>query len=371
MPKLFVASGIFPPEPGGPATYLSTILPPLIASGWRPRVLTFGAANAADDPCPVTRIARASYPLRQARYALASRKHLAWADLVYAHSIDLPLWGGPDKPRVIKVVGDQAWERCVRRRWIPDGLLIDEFQAYAGDWRVGWQKRSRSRQIAAMDAVIVPSMYLKRLVIAWGIAPAKVRVIYNAPPPVPPLNESRAEIRARLAWGDRPTLITVARLQRWKGVDCLIEALRELPDLRLVVVGAGPDRARLEVLAAPLGDRVVFTGALERRETQRLIYAADGLALYSGYEGLSHTLLESLQLGTPALASDIGGNPEVIRHGVNGLLSPYPDAAALRRGIRELLERRDEFSANARAGLERFQLDAMVAQTDALLRSLL
>ena len=371
MPKLFVASGIFQPEPGGPATYLKAILPPLQASGWRPRVVTFGEAQTNADPCPVTRIARARYPIRQARYAIAAREHLAWADLVYAHSIDLPLWGKRDRPRVIKVVGDQAWERCMRRRWIPEELPIDGFQAYAGDWRVRWQKRSRSRQIAAMDAVIAPSQYLKRMVASWGIDPARIHVIYNAPPSMQPPGETRAELRARLGWDDRPTLITVARLQRWKGIDFLIEALPGLRDLRLVVVGAGPDRPRLAALAEPLGDRVAFTGALARSEVHRLMAAADGLALYSGYEGLSHTLLESLRLGTPALASDIGGNPEVIRHGVNGLLAPYADHSALTQGIRELLDRRDELAANSQAGLERFRLDAMAAQTDALLRSLL
>ena len=290
---------------------------------------------------------------------------------MYAHTIDLPLLGWRDKPRVIKVVGDQAWERCVRRRWIPVDLLIDDFQAYKGDWRVGWQKRSRARQIAAMDAVIVPSQYLKRIAIGWGLDPAKIHVIYNALPPLKPPDETREELRARLGWDDRPTLITVARLQRWKGIDFLIEALQDMPDLRLVVVGAGPDRSRLTSLSTPLGERVVFTGALERAQVLRMMKAADGLALYSGYEGLSHTLLESLRLETPALASDVGGNPEVIRHGVNGLLVPYQETAALKRSIMELFERRDEFAANSHSGLERFRLDAMAAQTDALLRSLL
>ena len=371
MPKLFVATGIFPPEPGGPATYLKTILPPLQSSGWQPRVLSFGQPQAEAGAYPVARVARSFYPIRQARYAIASRAPLAWADLVFIHSIDLPLWGKGDKPRVIKVVGDQAWERCVRRGWLAPDLGIDDFQAYAGDWRVRWQKRSRSRQIAAMDGVIVPSQYLKRMVVSWGIEPASIHVIYNAPPPMQPPGEPRDEIRARLGWDDRPTLITVARLQRWKGIDFLIEALRGLSDLRLIVVGAGPDRARLEALAAPLGERVVFTGALERSQVHRLIAAAEGLALYSGYEGLSHTLLEGLRLGAPALASDVGGNPEIIRHGVNGLLVPYPDAAELKRGILELLDRREELASKAGAGLDRFSLDAMVAQTDALLRSLL
>ena len=371
MPKLFVASGIFHPEPGGPATYLKAILPALQDSGWQPRVLTFGRPQPDDYLYPVTRIARAPYPIRQAKYAMAARKHLPWADLVFAQTIDLPLWRSRAQPRVIKIVGDQAWERCIRRRWVPADLGIDDFQAFGGDWRVRWQKQSRSRQVAAMDAVIVPSQYLKRMVTAWGVDPAKAHVIYNALPALPPLGQTRAEIRSELNWGDRPTLITVARFQPWKGIDHLITVLTSLTELHLVVVGDGPDRARLQALAEPFGDRVKFTGRLNQRQVQRLMRAADGLALYSGYEGLSHTLLESLRLGTPVLASDIGGNPEIIRHGFNGILVPYVDRAALRRGVIELLDRRSEFAANCQVDLQRFDLETMVQKTDQLLRSLL
>ena len=315
MPKLFVASGIFHPEPGGPATYLKAILPALKEAGWQPRVLAFGDSQSADYPYPVTRVAREPYPLRQMKYAVAAQRLLDWADLVYSHTIDLPLWRGRDRPRVIKIVGDQAWERCIRKRWIPPDMSIDEFQVYSGDPRVRWQKRSRSRQVAAMDAVIVPSLYLKRMVISWGIDPTKVQVIYNSLPLPPPPSQSRADIRDELNWEDRPTLITVARLQPWKGIDHLMSAMRDLPDLRLVVVGDGPDRARLQELAETLDGRVQFTGLLAQAQVHRMMFAADGMVLYSGYEGLSHVLLESLHMGTPVLASDVGGNPEVVRHG--------------------------------------------------------
>lgn len=371
MPKLFVASGIFHPESGGPATYLKTILPALQDAGWQLRVQTFGEPHTGDYPYPVTRVARGFYPIRKARYALASRSHLSWADLVYSHSLDLPLLGARDQPHVIKIVGDQAWERCHRRGWIPADLGIDGFQSFRGDWRVRWQKASRSRQVAAIDAVIVPSQYLKRMVVSWGVDPTRTHVIYNALPPMIAPSETRAEIRSQLNWDDRPTLITVARLQRWKGVDHLIAALRQLSDLRLVIVGDGPDRSRLTQLAAPLGERAIFTGALKQEQVQRLMRAADGLALYSGYEGLSHTLLECLRLGTPVLASDVGGNPEIVRHGLNGLLVPYVDGAALRQGILKLIERRGEFAANCGLELERFRLETMARRTDALLRSLL
>ena len=371
MPRLFVASGIFHPEPGGPATYLKSILPALAETGWQTRVLTYGADQDLDYPYPVQRIARSAYPLRRARYGFAAARHSSWADLIYAHTIDLPLWGRRGKPRVIKIVGDQAWERCVRRRWIPPDMTIDEFQTFAGDTRVRWQKRSRSQQVQAMDTVIVPSEYLRRMVSGWDVDPGKIHVIYNALPQPQRPKKSRASIRAELGWEDRPTLLTVARLQPWKGIDHLLNAVVTMPDLRLIVVGDGPDRGRLERLAEPLADRVTFTGRLSQEEVFRFMVAADAYALYSGYEGMAHTLLESLQLGTPVLASDVGGNAELVRHEVNGLLVPHVDIEALRRGIREMLDRRAEFAANSQAGMEIFRFDLMVRQTDQLLRSLL
>ena len=178
-------------------------------------------------------------------------------------------------------------------------------------------------------------------------------------------------IRAELGWADSQTLLTVARLHPWKGIDYLIAAVAELPDLRLVVVGDGPDKRRLQALAAPCDDRIRFTGALPQSDVHRLMIAADGLALYSSYEGLSHTLLESLQLGTPVLASDRGGNPELVHDAINGVLVPYANGSALRAGINRLLSQRDEYAAGTARGAEHFAFSTMVKETDQILRSLL
>ena len=369
MPNLLIASGIFHPEPGGPATYLRQILPALMGRGWQIRVLTYGDGSVSDYPYPVSRVPRQAYPLRLARYGWRARSLQQWADLTYLQTIDLPLDGRG--PRLMKVVGDQAWERCVRKGWIPPGMGIDAFQSYRGGFRARWQQVSRSRQVKALDAIVVPSDYLRRMVIGWGAPEDKAHLIYNALPAMPRSTENRLELRRSLGWDETPTLLTVARLQPWKGIDHLIRALHSLSDLRLVIVGAGPDDSRLRALAKPLGKRIEFTGQLPPAETHRHMAAADGFALYSGYEGLSHSLLEALRLGTPALASDIGGNPEVIQDGVNGVIVPYVDHEALLRGIKRLLANRAHFAANTGIGMERFDFEPMVERTDALLGSLL
>src|SRR5688500_18142012 len=110
--NLFIAAGIFHPEAGGPATYLHELLPALQQKNWNPQFLSYGDAPTEGYPYPLTRIPRRFLPLRLAQYCNASPSLAANADLIYAHTIDLPVaWG--KKPRLIKIVGDQAWQRCI------------------------------------------------------------------------------------------------------------------------------------------------------------------------------------------------------------------------------------------------------------------
>ena len=119
MPRLLIASGIFHPEAGGPATYLHELLPALQERGWEVRVIAYGDAPTAGYPYSIKRISRRVLPVRISHYAQVARPLLQWADLVYVHTLGLPLIGGA-VPRVLKIVGDQAWERAIRRAWVAE-----------------------------------------------------------------------------------------------------------------------------------------------------------------------------------------------------------------------------------------------------------
>lgn len=376
--KLFIAAGIFHPESGGPATYLYEILPQLQKLGWDVRALTYGDAPTANYPYPLTRIPRRALPLRVAGYARAAWPLTRWADLIYVHTLDLPLIPGYAR-RVLKVVGDQAWERSIRKGWIPPTENIDDFQTNDYGSAASAQKLARARQVRAMDAVIVPSQYLKRMVVGWGVPSDRVRVIYNALPAEVASRQSpvtsREEARKILGLGDEPILLTAARLTPWKGVDHLITALRDVKDVQLLVAGDGEMLEALKAQADQMGlsQRVTFLGKVSREKMPLYMRAADYLALYSGYEGLSHTLLESLREGTPIIASNKGGNPEVVYHGVNGLLVPYVDVEALTAALHEAFKpgKRETLASNTYVGMERFDFSNMVRQTDATLREYL
>lgn len=373
MPNLMIAAGIFHPESGGPATYLKEILPALQAKEWDVSVLTYGNDAQASYPYPVQRIPRQPLPIRLLRYRLASQSNAQKADLIYAHTIDLPVaWG--DKKRIIKIVGDQAWERCIRKGWIPPTTDIDSFQHTTYSWLVDRQQASRSKQVQAFDAVIVPSHYLKQMVIGWGIPAEHVHVVYNAmPPAIDGLPADKQIAREQLAWDDMPTIVTAARLTPWKGIDHLIQAVKQIKGVRLIVAGDGSEMERLSALAEPVADRVHLLGRVPREKLYTMMQAADYFALYSGYEGLPHTILEALRAGTPIIASDKGGNPEVVQDGINGLLVPYVDVDALTQTIRKAIQPdlQHKLASQTHIGMERFTFDTMVTQTDKILREYL
>jgi glycosyltransferase involved in cell wall biosynthesis len=288
-------------------------------------------------------------------------------DLAFVHSIGLPLPAGIH-PQIGKIVGDKAWERSVNRGWVPLTTDIDRFQVERQGALAEMSKRLRARQVKQFDHVIVPSEYLKRMVAGWGVDPERISVIYNAPhAEIERPAESRAEARRRLDLGDGPLLLSVARLTAWKGIDHVMHALADLPDIRLLVAGDGPESARLEKLRFELGleNRVAFLGRVDRAEMPLYYRAADYTVLYSGYEGLSHVLLESLGIGTPVIASDKGGNPESVDHEVNGLLVPYVDVGALVDAFRMAFsgDTAGRLAANTSVGLERFRWEVLVEQT--------
>ena len=381
--RLFLATGIFHPESGGPATYLHGLLPEVLAAGHEVRLLTFGdpTPHDGDYGYPVERIPRGPFPLRPLaylRYGLAARPLAAWADLVYMQGTGLPVSGlRAGTPRALKIVGDPAWERAVRLGWVPPTEDVDAFQTGRYSPQVTAIQAARARDARRMDRVIVPSQYLKQMVVGWGVAEERVQVIYNALSTQAIAARTaltQAEARTQLDLPDAPLLLCVARLTAWKGIAPLIRAVAALPDARLIVAGDGPLLDELRQVAAESGaaDRIQLLGRVPRERVAVLMAAADYTVLYSGYEGLSHTLLESLHAGTPVIASAKGGNPEVVIEGVNGLLVPYVDQAALTETIRAALQPgvRDRLAAGTAQGLERFTWERLVSETLACLESL-
>jgi phosphatidylinositol alpha-1,6-mannosyltransferase len=155
----------------------------------------------------------------------------------------------------------------------------------------------------------------------------------------------RSAVRERYGLGDRPLVLSVARLVRRKGQDMLIRALplvrRVVPGATLLIVGAGPQERRLRRLA---GDGVVFAGAHPHAELPAFYAAADVFAmpcrtrrLGLEAEGLGIVFLEAAAAGLPVLAGDSGGAPEAVRDGETGHIVSGRSVPAIADRLIELL----------------------------------
>lgn len=212
------------------------------------------------------------------------------------------------------------------------------------------------------DAMISVSAGLKRGMVALGADGNRITVLRNGVDLVgfhPP--EDRAALREALGLSG-PTLLSVGHLIERKGHHHAIEALLHLPEWRLLIVGDGPERARLEALTARLGvgERVRFMGAHPHDMLHRFYGAADLLVLASSREGWANVLLESMACGTPVVASNIPGNDEVVQQRDAGLIVQQNDAAGFADGVRNLWASPPARNA-VRAYAEGFSWDATSA----------
>jgi glycosyltransferase involved in cell wall biosynthesis len=135
-----------------------------------------------------------------------------------------------------------------------------------------------------------------------------------------------------------PALLLVGKLTAAKGQHVAIEALADLRDYELMLVGEGPDEPGLRRLAADTGvaERVRFLGTVDHSQLPACYSAADITLLPSEREGMPNAVLESLACGTPVIATRVGGVPEVMTDAVTGMLLDERSARALAVAVRRL-----------------------------------
>jgi glycosyltransferase involved in cell wall biosynthesis len=370
MSRVLLVTDIFPPDIGGPATFIPALGTALVEAGHRVTVVC-----RADDPRAPLQEAWPFRLLRTPRRGGASRRpRLLWTlwrearrhDVVFSNGLErATAWacraGG--RSYTVKVVGDLAWERA-RGEGLTE-LSLDEFQAAPAAGRP-WRRWAAGQHAAARRArrVITPSDYLRRLVLGWGVEPARAVTVHNGihlgefaglvPRPRPP--------------GMPLQVLWIGRIVNHKGLEFLLEALARVDGVELDLAGDGPAAPRIRSLASRLGvdGRVRFHGLRPRADVLRHLARADVLVLPSEYEGLSHALLEAAAAGLACVASDRGGNPEIIEHGRSGLLWPYGRVDALRETLERLA--RDEnlrlaLARGAKARSAAFDFRETVART--------
>lgn len=368
--RITIATGLFPPDIGGPATYSKSLVDALPQNTVGVRIAYFGAVRHL--PRIVRHIAYG------VRLMIISRG----SDTIFAQdpvSVGLPALAASKilgVRFVLKIVGDYAWEQ--ERASNPSFFETPEaFQKKT--YGIVTEARRLVQNFAARraDRIITPSEYLRDIVAGWGIAREKIAVVYNGYT-LPSSLPSREEARMRLGLTGT-IMLSVGRLVPWKGFSMLIDAVADMapeaPELCLLIAGSGPEEERLRQKIRKQGAdaRARLLGAVPHEILMSYFAASDLFVLNSGYEGMPHTLLEAMSVGVPVIATRVGGNPELIRDGTDGILIEYDNMRELKDAIRILVRdpaARSVMGGRARARAREFTKEKMIAETTPILRKI-
>jgi len=219
--------------------------------------------------------------------------------------------------------------------------------------------------LAAVECYVAPSRFLARKVVAMGLPARRLEIVPN------PVHREALPVESV----DRRGLLYVGRLSAEKGVGALIEAVADLEDAPLRVVGDGPETDRLAALATRLDAKVVFDGWRDAAEIEASMSAAELLCVPSiWYENCPGVVLEAMATGLPVVASDLGGLSELLDGGKAGWLAPAGDHRAWREMIREALTDRARTAQQAARALERVRSrhdpEVFIERIEAIYRSL-
>lgn len=334
--KLVIATPLYPPEIGGPATYTKELQKGLPERGIEVAVVAFADVR--------------HWPkfFRHYRYYRKILSAGQSADVILALdpvSVGFPAMKAARKLQkkfAVKIAGDYAWEQGTQRFGVTQSL--DDFvRTPQSSLFVRKLQEIQTRVAQAADGVIVPSPYLKDVVMQWGISEEKIQVVYNG-------IELPASFPTPSRKGGEFLIVSAGRRVPWKGFESLERVVAKNPAWRLHIASG-----------------------VSRAEVLGWMKAADVFVLNSRYEGFPHALIEAMTIGTPVVAADNRGTTSLITHKKTGLLVPWGDDAALYEALREveqnLLAARTR-AEEAKKQAEKFSLSRMLDTTASFLASL-
>ena len=281
-------------------------------------------------------------------------------DVVHTHQFGSNLWGSVIA-RLARVPVVIAHEHT----WSFEGQPLRRFL-------------DRAVIARAADVILAVSREdRRRMIEVEHIPPGVVRLLANGieTPPPPSGRDVRAELGIPR---DAPVIGSVSVLRPQKRLQVLIEAagllLPEFPSLRVLIAGSGPEEERLRTAIRERGleDTVSLLGL--RHDVPDLLSAMDLAICCSDFEGSPLSVMEYMAAGRPVVATRVGGVPDLVQDGVNGLLVQRRDPAALARATAELLRDRELREAMGRRGLDRqrreFSIEGMVRRVEELYQEL-
>lgn len=364
--KVILATGIYPPEIGGPATYVYHLAKSLIERGMKVKIVAYGEESFSASQLPsfsgegVIRISRKGGPLmRWRRYAKALKEHGPDADIVYCFSsvsCGVPLWlAGLKHPHtILRLGGDFLWERYTDR-----GGTLSLRDWYASDPRFKGMMNGLLKQF---NEIIFSTKFQQELYEKFYVRLPLHTVIENAlPMGVPVHHQLHTPMK----------LLFLGRFVPFKNLGSLVLALKDLPDTTLTIVGEGPldNVLRNLVHNEGLDDRVTFLSPKSGDAKHELFLDHDLLVLPSYTEISPNTALEARSTGLPVLLTTETGLSHTLSDGC--MLRPLRAPIDIANAIREIRDTYEVLADRASAPIPARTWDHVAEDHLTLFRNLL
>ena len=316
--------GIFPPDIGGPATFV-----PKIAKYFQDELnyeieiltLSDNKNSNINDDFSVKRIDR-NLPIiyRWLKTIFTIYKLGKNKDLIFVNGLgtETTIANIFLKKKIIrKIVGDPVWERAYSKAKISESF--DEFQVKNYGFSISLQKKVRSFSIKKSDIVVTPSKHLKNFILNLGFK-NKIEIINNG--------VFIPEENTNIFTNDQINITIVSRLVSHKNIKKIIRAISDLNDplIYLNIIGDGPELNQLQKISLESNnkDNIIFHGKLNRNDINHIFLKSDIYIQASNYEGLPHSLLEAMSYGIPVLCTPVGECKEILGNEDRGYILDLP-----------------------------------------------
>ena len=322
--RVLVTVGIFPPDIGGPATFV-----PKIAKYFQDELnyeieiltLSDNKNSNINDDFSVKRIDR-NLPIiyRWLKTIFTIYKLGKNKDLIFVNGLgtEATIANIFLKKKIIrKIVGDPVWERAYSKAKISESF--DEFQVKNYGFSISLQKKVRSFSIKKSDIVVTPSQHLKNFILNLGFK-NKIEIINNG--------VFIPEENTNIFTNDQINITIVSRLVSHKNIEKIIKAISDLnsPLINLNIIGDGPELNQLQKISLESNnkDNIIFHGKLNRDDINHIFLKSDIYIQASNYEGLPHSLLEAMSYGIPVLCTPVGECKEILGNEDRGYILDLP-----------------------------------------------
>jgi len=349
---ILITVGIFPPDIGGPASFVPKISKYLISKGHNVKIICLSDKEhlTYKGEKNLIRINR-NLPIifRWLKTIIKIYNNSKKSDVIFVNGLgtETTIANIFTRKKIIrKIVGDPVWERVYNKNLTNESF--DDFQKNKHGLSISLQKFIRNWSINKSNLIITPSEHLKSFVEKIGFD-NKLFVINNG---------VIIEQPNKIIFENRTLqLLVVSRLVSQKNIDLIIKAVKvmENEDIILNIVGDGSEINNLKHLVKKyeLDQKVNFIGKIESPKLNEYLKDADIFIQASNYEGLPHSILEAINYEIPILSTDVGGCSVLLNKGERGYIIPMPiSEIGITEGIRTIINNKNEAISKAKIAKE-------------------